>query len=273
MIEVHFAGGCHGNFLCYALHHLAGISPTKRSLTSVYDQQEYGNEIIFKEWDRTSPIDLDNSVFIKIPDDHIPQFVMLNINRTAGYDLILEQLHIDTKTKVLNHNNLIYFYDSLVAINGSEQEEYSKPIIREWIRLSLLDPTTIKGWTHAVNSRQARCNLDLSDFYHEDRLLAACKVILMTFDIPILRDDMTGIYQEFRSKLRYGYIMPQIQSAMMAIERGQDQKLDFTNIVQEAALDRFLEERYGVSPALLDDYFISTGEILDRYQIGFSPVR
>ena len=273
MIEVHFAGGCHGNFLCYALHHLAGISPTKLSSKTVYDKQEYGDSAIFKERDGASIEDFDSSVFIKIPDDHIPQFVMLNINRTSGNDFILEELHLDTRRKILEHINLRHFHESLIAINGKEQEEYRIPIIREWVRLCLLNPDTVRKWTHTISSRDARYNISLSDFYHEDRLLAACKEILMTFDIPILRDDMTGIYQEFRSKLRYGYIMPQIQSAMMAIERGQDQKLDFTNIVQEAALDRFLEERYGVSPALLDDYFISTGEILDRYQIGFSPVR
>lgn len=264
-IEVAFTPGCHGNFLIRVLHYMMGINPIQINDRITYDDHDYGDYTVFGTYN--IGCDKKRLIIITIPDDHIPQFVINNINRVSAHDLLLEELHIDTKNKILGHSNLCHLYESLVKIHGDDVLCYSKSTLREWIRLCLLNPSTVRIWNSNSYFDNCRYKLSFADFYNKNNLVKSAAGILHEFHLPIKNQDISDLYDVFRSKLRYDYIMPKINLILEAIINNNDIPIECSNLVEEAAIDRYLENNFGIIPFLNDQYFTTTGQIISAYKL------
>jgi len=256
---ISYPSGAFGNFLAYLLNYM--ITGQRYTVNrSVYDFA-------------TSKIDfftprhqIDNcAVYINVFSDSYLKFLITNINRISGADLIVDDLCIDTFNKIRSHNSLCFFEKSLVKISNKSTGDVSNGHIREWLRLCFFanNSDTISKY---IGEKPTNCYVvDFETFFSRDSIKQRAIDILQHFDFEIVINDIDDIIDEFFSKQQYQDHADTV-ALTNSIQKNQNITLNL-NIVEQAWLDNWLVDNYKIEPRLINKYFSNTKELIDFYDL------
>ena len=259
-INIGYPAGAFGNFLSYLLNYVAS---GKRNAVkeSVYD---FVTSDVTYFTTKDSIIN-NSKVYINVESDSYLKYLVTNINRTGGIDLILEDLHIDTFDKIRSHQSLCFFEDSLKNISGQVGGNVSIRLLREWLRLCFFTNNG-KTITEYIGPKPQNCYVvDFETFFSRDKIKNCVFETIKSFDLTILVNDIDDVIDEFFSKQYYKNHV-NTNNLTNAIQKNQNISLNL-NLVEQAWLDNWLVEQYKIDPRLCDDYFNSTKELIDFYNL------
>lgn len=258
-ITISYPSGTFGNFLAYLLNYM--ITGQRYTINeSVYDFAT--SKIDFF----TAQHQIDNcAVYINVFSDSYLKFLITNINRISGADLIIDDLHINTFDKIEIHSSLRYFKKSLISISGKTQGSVPIKYIREWLRLCFFS-NNYKTLNTYVQPKPKNCYIvDFETFFSRDGIKKCAADILTHFDFEIAVTDINDVIDEFFSKQRYRNHVD-TDNLKKSIQKNQNISLNL-NIVEQAWLDNWLVDEYSVDPVLRDEYFSNTKELIDFYNL------
>lgn len=257
-IKIGYPGGAFGNFLVYLLNYM--ISGKRNSVNhSVYDFAK--NDIEFFKAVHNTECD----IYINVSNGSYLKYLITNINRNSGVDLIIEELHINTFKKIQSHSTLSFFEKSLIKISNKSSDNVSIGHIREWFRLCFFK-NGCKTISEYIGAKPTNCyTVDFETFFSHDSIKHCAVDLLTHFDFKIAIADVDDVIDEFFSKQRYRNHVD-TDSIKKSIQKNQDITLNL-NIVEQAWLDNWLVDEYSVDPVLTDEYFSNTKDLIDFYNL------
>jgi hypothetical protein len=256
---ISYPSGAFGNFLAYLLNYI--VSGQRYIVDEdVYDFAQ-SEVTLFKARHAMDNCD----VYINVSTESYLKFLITNVNRINGTDLIIEDLQFNTFDKIRSHRTLNYFEKSLTTISGKTQGDVSPKYIREWLRLCFFSNNAEVISTYVGNKPKASYVLDFDLFFSKNSIKHFAIDILNYFDFDIKVHNFDDIIEEFFSKQRYKNHID-TNSLKKSIQKNQNILLNL-NIFEQAWLDNWLVEQYNIDPVLTDGYFNSTKDLINFYKI------
>ena len=256
---ISYPSGAFGNFLAYLLNYM------------IIGQRNTVNEFVYdfavSKVNFFTPTHKNNNsiIYIDVSAGSYLKFLITNINRISGVDLVVDELHIDTFNKVRSHNTLCFFEKSLMEISNKSSGDVSIGHIREWLRLCFF-ANGCKTITEYIGVKPTNCyTVDFETFFSRDSIKQCAVYILRYFDFEIAIDDIDDVIDEFFSKQRYRDHVD-TDDLKKSIQKNQNIPLNL-NIVEQAWLDNWLVDEYSVEPVLRDEYFSNTKDLIDFYNL------
>ena len=256
---ISYPSGAFGNFLAYLLNY--AITRERYVVNeSVYDFSK--SAAIFFE---AKHLQSSCEIYINVSNESYLKYLITNINRVTGIDLIIEELHIDTFNKIKSHRSLMFFEKSLIDISNKSQGDISPKYIREWFRLCFF-ANNCKAISEYIGPRpESSYILDFETFFSRDSIKKCVFDILEYFKFKIDVPDLSDTIDEFFSKQRYKNHI-NIDVLKNSIQKNQNITLNL-NIVEQAWLDNWLVDSYKIEPRLINEYFSNTKELIDFYNL------
>lgn len=256
---ISYPSGAFGNFLAYLLNYM------------IVGQRTTVNEFVYdfavSKARLFAPAHKNDNcaVYINVSKNSYLKFLITNINRISGVDLVVDELHINTFKKVRSHDTLVFFEKSLIEISNKSDGNVPLMYIREWLRLCFF-ANKGKTITEYIGARPENCYVvDFETFFSRDGIKQCAVDVLTYFDFEIAVSDINDVIDEFFSKQRYKNHI-NIDSLKKSIQKNQNIPLNL-NIVEQAWLDNWLFDEYSVDPVLRDEYFSNTKELIDFYNL------
>jgi hypothetical protein len=256
---ISYPSGAFGHFLAYLLNYMI-VGQRHKVNEFVYDFA-VSDVRFFK------PVHKNNNcaVYINVSNNSYLKFLITNINRISGVDLIVDELHIDTFNKVRSHNTLCFFEKSLIEISNKSSGDVSNSHIREWLRLCFF-ANSCKTITEYIGARPTNCyTVDFDTFFARDSIKQCAIDVLRHFGFEIAINDIDDVIDEFFSKQRYRNHID-TSDLKKSIQKNQNIPLNL-NVVEQAWLDNWLVEQYSIDPVLSDEYFKNTKDLIDFYNL------
>lgn len=265
-----YPAGSHGMFLAVLLNKLSGTNVTNL-INMTYDCAEYSDQKFFAirgaqhfTWDQRKEHTIIN---IRIDPSSYLKYLAVCFNRVNDSDLLLEELDVNTYAKLDSHDMAQHFTQSLRAISGQESGDVEVKFLREWARLCFFSNSgqSITGYVAGTRLDYANYAYDFEWFYDPNLVITKCKEILKSMNIPVI-DSADDLLPKFYANNRYKDIELAVTLVINAIKTKQDIPIQL-NFLQEAYVDTWLTETYGVDPLLQNDYSKTTGQLLTAYNL------
>ncbi len=256
---IRFPSGSFGNFFSYLLNFM---STGERLLVdkSVYDLSNFKKNIFVAHH---FPEKCD--IYINVDQQSYLKYLVTNINRISGSDLVLEQLHEDTFEKIKNHTSLNFFKKSLSDISQQVTGNVSNKFLREWIRLCFF-ANNYRTINQYIGERPTDCYIvNFEIFFCKDSIKKSAYDVLNYFDIDIVEHNVNDVINEFHSKQYYKHHV-NINNLTQLIKSRTDGVLTL-NLVEQAWLDNWLETTYQIVPKLEDSYPTTVHELINLYNL------
>lgn len=247
---------------------MTGVHAKKNS-KEVYDKIKYQTlSNISTSHLPSTDIDSHYVVNIRIQPKSYLKYLAVCLNRTAGNNIIIEDLHINTYEKIKSHTIISHFEKSLVEISGNKNTDVEPKFLREWFRLCFFanQGQTITELVSPSVCQNSGFELDFENFY-DGSIVRICKDICDFYNLKILQNNVRSDLLEFRNKNRYHDIDLNISKILECIQNRQYIDLSNTNIMQQAWIDNYLVDQYNIEPLLQNNYFNNTLELIDAYDL------
>jgi hypothetical protein len=204
-------------------------------------------------------------IYINVDQQSYLKYLVTNINRISGANLVFEHLHKDTFEKIENHSSLKFFKKSLSDISQQITGDVSNKFLREWIRLCFF-ANNYRTIDQYIGQRPTDCyTVNFEIFFCKDCIKKSANDILNYFDIDIVDHDVDDVINEFYSKQYYKNHV-NTDSLTQLIESGTDGVLTL-NLIEQAWLDNWLENTYQIVPRLEDSYPTTVHELIELYNL------
>jgi hypothetical protein len=265
-----YPAGAHGMFLAVLLNKLSGVEVTNL-VNMTYDCAEYAEQKFFAirgaqhfTWDQRKEHTIVN---IRIAPSSYLKYLAVCFNRVNDSDLLLEELDQDTYTKLDSHDMAQHFTSSLRVISGQDSGNVEVKFLREWARLCLFSNNgeSIKGYVAGTRLDYANYAYDFECFYDPNTVIAECKEILASMNIPVV-GSADDLLTKFYANNRYKNIEVATNQVIDAIKNKQDILINL-NFLQEAYVDTWLADTYGIDPLLQNEYPATTGQLISVYNL------
>lgn len=275
MIEILYSSGSHGKFLELLLNLFSGTKIKVNPITETvhtYDRIKYEQPAIFRaihDISYSSP-DCNKLINIRVRPQSYMKYIAVCFNRTAGVNIILEELDKDTFNKIRLHTIFSSFLTPLQTISGLDSGDVEIKYLREWARLCFFDNTfdVVEQFTKTAVYLAPDYVIDFECFYNDNKLLTQCKLILEKFNVPMVPIENIHDYLiPFTQNNRYRNIDIDLKLITQAIINKQDYRFNSENFIKQAWIDNWLKLHYNVDIKLQNEYWHSTKEIIKVYNL------
>jgi hypothetical protein len=268
MLYILYPSGSHGGFLKLLINTMTGVLADELQ-GMIYDQTRY-KKLVNVEILHLPNTHVNSARVINIrvrPESYLKYFAVC-LNRTAGHNIKIEDLHIDTFAKIQLHSIISHFVSSLQTIVGQYFVRVEPMHLREWFRLCFFanQGETITKFIQPNVLPNAGYVVDFESFY-DGSIVDICKDICSWADLQIINHTVDQCLDHFTNNNLYHKIDFEIPDIINAIAHKHNRDLSRLNLLQQAWIDNYLVTQYNVDPLLRNDYFLNTKDLITTYRL------
>lgn len=193
------------------------------------------------------------------------KYLAMCVSRTAGQDLRLEDLDVDTHNKLRSHPIMRWFIPDLDHISAGP---VTAAKLRDWARLCFFADhgRTIQGFIKVSTDVDAAYNIDFESFY-DGSVIDWCVETLKDLGLDADPDRAQTLLDSFKYNNRYFLIDKPVQAVLQSIKDRADVDIPELNWLQEGYIDACLQQEFGVEPMDLAQYWSHTRDLYLAYGI------
>jgi hypothetical protein len=178
----------------------------------------------------------------------------------------MDSMHYDTFNKISKNTVLTPLIKSLSVISNRTTGNVEKKYLREWARLCLFNNNTIIPILNDSEIDLPDYKFNFNWFYDPTILKLKCVEIFKLFDIKII-NDITQLFDKFYEHNKYKNINIVPEKIISALIDKRDIKIPNLNFLQEAWIDSWLVNNCQITPVLPDQYFSTTFDMINQYDL------